>query len=299
MIMLSSFDGLLLGEGVLWCSKRPVTILKWLWLMHKGSGGRGDLSRRSHRGDLLLLMDWLIKRLSMMQSSLHILNVEAWVTLVVSRLSVCVANFTSVEGLSVMLMLWLLKKEVVDQRLVVVLMHELDILMAIVVRIRGIKSTMDCVLMEVNWLNVGLMVVSMLEWRVVSFKFFSLQISVQVVRIALMVTHIVLCLMVLGVVHTVFVLAVVVVRHLVLHLLRLRLLGGLLLNRFGLLLLSGLCLGLWLLLRLRLLVRGLFMPWLLLMLLGRLDLLVLWLLLRRLLMLLWLLLLVLLLRFGL
>ena len=128
---------------------------------------------------------------------------------------------------------------------------------------------MDCVLMEVNWLNVGLMVKSMLEWRVMSFKFFSLQISVQVVRIALMVAHIVLCLMALGVVHAVFVLAVVVVGHLVLHLLRLRLLGGHLL-RFGLLLLSRLRLGLWLLLRLRLLVHGLLMHWLLLMLLGRL-----------------------------
>ena len=183
-------------------------------------------------------MDRLIKRLRMMQSSLHILNVEAWVALVVRRLPVCVANFTSVERLSVMLMLWLLKKEVVDLRLVVVLMHDFDILMAIVVRIRAIESTMDCVLMEVNWLNVGLMVKSMLEWRVMSFKFFSLQISVQVVRIALMVAHIVLCLMALGVVHAVFVLAVVVVGHLVLYLLRLRLLGGLLL-RFGLLLLSG------------------------------------------------------------
>ena len=136
--MLSSVDSLVLGQGVLWCAERPVSILKWLWLLHKGSGGRSNLSRRSHGSDLLLLMDWLIKRLSMMQSSVHILNVEAWVALVVRRLSVCVANFTSVECLSVMLMLWLLKKEVVDLRLVVVLMHDLDILMAIVVRIRAI-----------------------------------------------------------------------------------------------------------------------------------------------------------------
>lgn len=111
-----------------------------------------------------------------METSVLVLNMPAWVTLVVWLFVVHVASLTSMERIVMYLMIRLLKQEIVKHyrlgmmfilRLVLMLvlmlkffmmLTMLKIFVVIVVGVRGVEGVVDIVFVEVDGLDVVLMV---------------------------------------------------------------------------------------------------------------------------------------------